>query len=132
MPKTSVLQFFNYTVEEIQFQKIEVAPDQGNFEISTQFNQQLVDCGDNNYDVKLSVKIEPSEEHPLPFKIFVSIVGHFNYNNANSDETMKQNILHQNTVAILFPFVRSIIASLTSTANVPALMLPIMDFSDVS
>ena len=34
------------------------------------------------------------------------------------------------TVSILFPFLRQIVATLTSTANVPTLMLPIMNFND--
>ena len=131
MPKASALQFNNYSVEELYFKNVPVLTEQQQFDIPSRFKQDVIDLGDNNYDIKLSFDITPTEEHPMPFELRVTMVGHFSYNSANGtdEEKAKECILRRNTISILFPFLRSIVATLTTTANVPTLVLPIMDFS---
>lgn len=132
MPKASVLQFDNYSVENLSFQIVPTDNEQHEFQIHPCFNTELVDLGDNNYDMRLSVEISSTEEFPMPFELCAVIVGHFTYvdeNEATSPD-FKDQILKKNTVSILFPFLRQIVATLTSTANVPTLMLPIMNFND--
>ena len=46
------------------------------------------------------------------------------------DANLKDHILQTNTISILFPFLRQIVATLTNNANVATLMLPIMNFND--
>lgn len=132
MPKASVLQFNNYSVEELLFKKTEVPEGLHEFQLQPHFNHELCDCGDNKFDVKLSVEISPDEDHPMPFQLRVAIVGHFTYleDKSESDKNLKQQVLKKNTVAILFPFLRQIVASLTNNANIATLMLPIMNFND--
>ena len=133
MPKNSVLQFHNYTVEELHFKNIPIPFDCHEFELRPEFGRDLSDMGNNNYDMRLSVSIAPSDTNPLPFELRVSIIGHFSYmddNHADSDE-MKALILKRNTVSILFPFLRAIVASLTTAANIPTLVFPIMNFSEM-
>ena len=132
MPKASVLQFHNYSVEELFFKKVPVLDGQHEFQLHPSFNHELIDKGDNKYDVKLSVEIKPEDDHPMPFQLRVEIIGQFAYidDSIKPDLDMKQQVLRKNTVSILFPFLRQIVASLTSNANVATLMLPIMNFSD--
>lgn len=132
MPKISVLQFHNYHVEELYFENHPLKEEKNEYELFPHFDREFIDLGNDNYDVKLSIEIVPTEEHPMPFHLRVIIVGHFTYcdhgEKVNSD--IKNQILHKNTVSILFPFLRQIVASLTSNANVATLMLPIMNFND--
>ena len=79
MPKASVLQFDNYTVEELLFKKEPVKADQNEFQLQPHFEQEIVNLGDDKYDVHLSFDITPTEDHPMPFHIHVAIVGHFTY-----------------------------------------------------
>lgn len=66
----------------------------------------------------------------MPFELKVSMVGHFTYPEQEDEDTVaKDHILQENTVSILFPFLRSIVAALTSNANIPTLMLPVMNFT---
>lgn len=44
-------------------------------------------------------------------------------------DSLKADLLSKNAVSILFPFLRAIVATLITSANVPTLVLPIMDFS---
>lgn len=132
MPKASVLQFNNYTVEELSFKSTPVSNDQHEFDLYPHFQQSVVDCGDNTYDAHLSVEIVSTEEHPMPFHLKVALVGHFVFcgEEGNDSSEMKDQIIRKNTISILFPFLRSIVATLTTSANVPTLLLPIMNFSE--
>ena len=132
MPNTSVLQFSNYSVEELFYKCTPVEDGQHEFQLNTSFNQELLDLGNNNYDVKLSVEIHPTEEQPTPFELRVSIVGHFTYVDEQDENSnnFKEQILRKNTGAILFPFLRQLVASLTNNANIATLILPIMNFNN--
>ena len=67
MPKASVLQFDNYTVEELLFKKEPVKADQNEFQLQPHFEQEIVNLGDDKYDVHLSFDITPTEDHPMRF-----------------------------------------------------------------
>lgn len=130
MPKASFLQFNNYKVEELIFKSTPVTNDQHEFEIHPYFQHKVLDRDENKYDVYLSVEIPSSEEHPMPFQLKVALVGHFAFHDPEGKVSPenKDYILQKNTVSILFPFLRSIVASLTTNANIPTLVLPIMNF----
>ncbi len=131
MPKASVLQFNNYKVEELSFKSTPVSNGQHEFELHPHFQQKVVDCGDNKYDVHLSVEIAPTEDHPMPFQLKVSLVGRFVFSGEEDvSPEMKEQVIQRNTVSILFPFLRSIVATLTTSANIPTLLLPIMNFTE--
>lgn len=133
MPKASFLQFHNYTVEELLFKNIPVSSDCHEFELHPEFNRDLIDMGNNNYDMRLSVVIAPSDSNPLPFELRAVIVGHFSYNDPTQEYSVQNRdiILKRNTISILFPFLRTIVASLTTAANIPTLVFPIMNFSEM-
>lgn len=132
MPKASILQFSNYSVQQLLFEDIPLSSTQREFRLHPHFNMELLDKGNDRYDVKLSVEIMSTEECPVPFRLYVALTGHFVYNDDNNEIPMeiKEQLLRKNTVAILFPFLRQIVATLTTTANIPPLMLPIMNFDN--
>ena len=132
MAKASVLRFKNYTVEEILFKNVPVPVDRNEFELHPHFKRELAEIGENQYDLKLSVEIISTETHPMPFDLKVSLVGHFVIEDESGaiSESLKGSILKNNTVAILFPFLRAIVASVTANANIPSLVLPVMNFAD--
>lgn len=130
MPKASVLQFNNYKVEELSFKSTPVENGQHEFTLYPRFLHNVVDCGGNTYDVHLSVEIASTEEHPMPFQLKVALVGRFVFSGESVSSEVKDQIIQKNAISILFPFLRSIVATLTTSANVPTLLLPIMNFSE--
>lgn len=132
MPKQSVLRFNDYTVNEIMFKDLLVPEESDNFELKPKFAQKLVEAGENQYAFTLSVEILSTEERQTPFDLKVSITGYFSVEGEddNLSDEMKKTILTKNTAAILFPFLRTIVATITMNANIPALLLPIMNFAD--
>ena len=132
MAKASVLQFKDYTVEEILFKNVPVSGDKHEFELHPHFKRELTEIGENQYDLKLAVEMISTKEHPMPFDLRISLIGHFALEDESGEvsEELKNSILKNNTVAILFPFLRAIVASVTTNANIPSLVLPIMNFAD--
>ena len=133
MPNQSVLQFVHYSVEEIKFKHLATKKGENKFQIYPQFERKLIDKGNNRYDYIVSVDISSEENNPAPFELFVSIIGRFILKEDEKnplDPVMKKNLLQKNTAAIMFPFLRSIVASITVNANIPSLILPVVNFSE--
>lgn len=132
MAKASVLKFIHYTVDDIQFKSVQVAIDKHEFELHPHFKRNLMEVGDHLYDLKLTMEILSSEKQEIPFNLMVSLTGHFALMEEGISEKQKEDILKKNTVAILFPFLRAIVASITTAANIVPLVLPVMNFADDS
>lgn len=133
MAKTSVLRFTHYTVEDIRFRSVQVSEDKHEFELHPHFKRDLMEVGEHLYDLKFTMEILSSEKQQIPFDLIVSLTGHFALEDDEVvSENQKETILKNNTVAILFPFLRAIVASITTAANIPPLVLPVMNFADDS
>lgn len=133
MPKRSVLQFLYYSAEEIRYKNIPMEDGMNKFQLHPHYERKLIDLGDNKYDFLVSVEIAPSDDDPAPFELYVAITGHFALHetkDAPLDPNLKESILRKNTAAILFPFLRSIVSAVTVNANIPALLLPILNFAE--
>ena len=133
MPKKSALLFGDYTVNEIRFKDIPKENDVTEFSLHPKFGRQLIELGNNKYDYILSVEISPTDDNPAPFQLFISLTGHFAFENPEDDQVdtnLKEVILKRNTAAILFPFLRAIASTVTANANIPALLLPVLNFTD--
>lgn len=95
--------------------------------IDIQFNLTKTveyDTEDNNiaYVTVNALVFEDAEVNNYPFTLDVSIEGKFEVH-ATSEE-QKWDFTNRNAVAILFPYVRSLISTYTANANVPPLILP--------
>lgn len=131
MPEESILQFLNYTVQELSFQNIPVSPDKTEFELRPNIEKKIEEASGGRYNVTLTFSLSPSEENELPFALYVSLVGHFKLNMKDEPtNAFKESILNKHAVAILFPFLRGIISQLTSCANIQPLIIPILNFYD--
>ena len=65
----------------------------------------------------------------VPFQIHVEIEGHFKWDEeTEKDQTLLDIMLKQNAPAILYSYVRPIITLMTVEANMPPLVVPLMNF----
>ncbi len=132
MPKTSFLQFESYDVEEMVFRRPLDMQNVQEFELCPRFKHEVTEQEGNRYDVTVSMEIASSEERPAPFDLRVSLVGHFVITHEEGiAEEVRANAIQKNTLTILFPFLRAAVASLTSAANIPSLILPVMNFAEM-
>lgn len=123
----SKLQFLGYSVTKLHYE--DVKTDKSEFSINPQFKRTIKKVDDSNYLVEIEFLLEPSEDEPLPFKIEMAIAGKFIIE--SDDEDFKKQLIEKNTLAILFPYIRSTISTLTLLANIPPLIMPIFDFTQV-
>lgn len=126
-----MLQFQSYVVDEIRFRRLPASDMPRQFQLHPHFERTTTAVEDAQYDVTLTIEISTSEDDPAPFELFISLTGRFTLLESEplAPET-KAAILQNNTAAILFPYLRATVSSVVSSANLPALLLPVMSFQD--
>lgn len=121
----SKMKFINYVVDHIEyrsnldFDESEVSID---FDIRPEFMQ-----GENDQDfiVVLDVDIfKDAEKNNYPFEMSLRLVGYFKVTDSYEKDKFKANAL-----AIMYPYVRSIVTSYTANANVNPLILPLININ---
>lgn len=117
-------------VVEMRFQTNEVSIknnflQEGNFTINPSFTRKTGFVDKDTAFTELSVEIKNTEEHPFPVDIRVSITGFFK--NVSIPPEQEEQFLKINAVQILFPYLRTIISSITTASMFPPIILPIID-----
>ncbi|MFZ3172414.1 MAG: protein-export chaperone SecB [Carboxydocellales bacterium] len=81
-------------------------------------------------NVVYKIGIFTSQEfEKVPFKISMEIEGHFKWDEElEKNEVLLENMLKQNAPAILYSYVRPLITLITIEANMPPLVIPLMNF----
>ncbi len=120
----STLRFLNYVVNSVEFHTNE---DFEESSVSVDFNVkrqiEFVDDENNTIYVTLNVDIfDGAKEKNYPFSMKISVTGIFEVDDIDSD--LKSNLAQVNAVAILFPYLRSLVSTYTANANVTPLILP--------
>ncbi len=93
-------------------------------EVNPQLTRQINKIDENQAEVVLTFAISSAEDLTTPFDFELSIRGIFE---SNQWETTCPDVMKINTVAILFPFLRSLIATVTANVNVPPYVLPVIN-----
>lgn len=119
----SVLTFNEYKVNKVEFT---LNPNWSGNETEIDLNirkQVTYDEDTKSGIVKLFTNVfENAEQRDYPFSIVLEVSGFFNIESDNHEESKK--LLNTNAVAILFPYIRALISTYTSNANVAPLILP--------
>ena len=123
----SELKLQHYQVLDLQFSlNADFVFKKGNIEINPSFHREIVSIDDNQFKVILSVCIDAKQHsHPIPFTVHVKLAATFTL--ANWSASMNSSITTDNTTAILFPYLRTLVSSITNMGNVPPYNIPIMN-----
>lgn len=118
----SKLRFKNYIVESIDFKSnFNFSGEEKSIEFDLENDYEFED---NNFILTLEMEIFPdAEKNDYPFSMRVRIIGLFE---VESELTEKEKIdfAEKNAIAILFPYIRSLISVYTSNANIGTTILP--------
>lgn len=121
-----VAQLLGYTVDKITFilnkefkyaskQKLQVYP---------QFHREITKIDEKTLKVSLSASFDhPKDE--VPFYLDVQLTGTFVFGNWEHEKLNRLAISHCTNA--LFPYLRTIITTVTANANVPPYIIPIMN-----
>ena len=128
VPDKSCLNFSGYRFDSIHFDVTPglIASDQ--FSLLPTFTKKISADG-GNIEVQLSMKIESTPESVAPFSLHLVMTGSFVLEMDQENEEMRKTLINNNTVAIMFPFLRSAVSTLTTTANFPPLLLPVINLA---
>ncbi|MFP5040484.1 protein-export chaperone SecB [Parasediminibacterium sp. JCM 36343] len=120
-----------FSIEQYTFTK--VAIDVSNFndeELELDFSPKGVyNSQDATFVLTFNFKAFAKGEQDNPF-VSIQCVGLFKFENVSSFEEIP-SYFFRNSIAILFPFVRSFVSIVTIQANVPPIMLPTMNLSSL-
>lgn len=125
---TSVLELRTYLVKKINFEL------NSNFDFSTpkevqlapQFDRNILKIDKDNVAVDLSININKGD---IPFFVEIEIEGIFKLNDWEKDEN--RSIIENNAIAILFPYLRTLVTMVTANANLNPYILPVMNIVEM-
>lgn len=128
MQAKSCLTLKNYIVKNINFSINENFQFNQNItiKINPEFRREIKKIDNNNATVNLFFCIK-NEKADLPFSMEVNIEGQFHLENWEQPDLM--SLIVSNSIAILFPYLRSIISMITANANISPYMLPVMNIA---
>ena len=115
------------TAEELSYNmnKVQITPNM-RIELKPQFARQIrrANNNDNMYFLVLEVKIESTESEPKPFNLKCRLVGAFEAEDVVTEED--KQVLAISMTEIVYPYLRSAVSSMTATAFVNPIMLPVI------
>lgn len=121
--KKASIQFVNFMVREshISFNEI------GEYDISLDFKAHAI-VEQENTTYRLFIETIIEEESG---KVRISLLSEaiFNYDDAIPLEDLKGGLFTKNAPAIVFPYIRAYIASLTALSGVPTMNLPTLNLT---
>lgn len=95
------------------------------YKIDPKLTRDVTITEDGKGIVELILEINNTEENPFPLDIRISLSGIFDISSI-PDES-RSDLLNITAVQILFPYLRSILSTVTSGALYPPIILPIID-----
>jgi preprotein translocase subunit SecB len=129
MTGVSDMKLINYKVLKTFFElndKYEFKEDKIN--IQPLFTRNVEKIDDSKYKIKLEVKVTSDvNKAPIPFIAEIVISSIFELPNWE-DETINK-IAIDNATAIMFPYLRTLLATITMNGNIPPYTLPVMNVS---
>jgi preprotein translocase subunit SecB len=95
-----------------------------NGDLTADLSRKINSTGNHEYDVELTLSITKDD-----LKVFVITKAHFIYEAEDNDTNLEESIIKTNTVAIMFPFIRSQVTLLTTQPNMTPIVLPPINIS---
>lgn len=88
-----------------------------NGECHADLQRNISNIGEHEYDVELKLLVDKSD-------LSVTIVAHAHFIYEAENYENEENIINSNTVAIMFPFIRSQVTLLTTQPGMTPIILP--------
>lgn len=128
MQAKSSLSLKNYIVKKMNFSINENFDFNQNtaIRINPEFTRNITKIDSDNVAVNLIFCID-NVNGDMPFSMEIDIEGLFHLENWEHPDLM--TLIRSNAVAILFPYLRTIVSMLTANANISPYMLPVMNIA---
>lgn len=122
----SVLKFNGYRIAKMSYQRNEDYYSTTNQITLSPKPQTVIDLAGNEIKVSLTITVGSLKDKTVPFEVVCTIVGSFTYQpDEDGNQVGLDNLVRNNAVAILYPYARAIIATLTANSGeFPSYNLP--------
>ena len=99
--------------------------DQSDHELKTHIRIKIGEKKNAPYIVNLKIEGEKEDEYFFS----MSLIGFFEFNSTDMEDTTKRVLLSRNAVAILMPYMRSQISLLNAQPNLTPVVLPVFNIN---
>jgi preprotein translocase subunit SecB len=125
------MQKASFSIVNYQFDKVSIdLSNHKNSNLSTSFDTNgIFITEDSIYELTFVVKVFNQEDRENPF-VSVRCKGVFKFENVSTLDEIP-DFFYKNSIAILFPYVRAYISLVTTQANVPGIILPTYNLSNL-
>lgn len=114
----AAINFINYVVDTMYYKTNPEFDIENNKDITIDEDVDAhIDIIDDEKTAIITLRAKLDEHKNVPFSFEVSIVGYFEFDEEESEEIEFRDLLKTNAVAILFPYLRSIVSELTGKSN---------------
>ncbi len=122
------MKFVNYIVDYIEF-KNNLNFTEEDITIDFDIFPEFLECEDQqDLIVSLEVRIfEDAVQHNYPFEMKIRLVGYFRI----EGDDREIDKFKPNAIAIMYPYIRSIVTNYTANANVNPLILPVINVNSL-
>lgn len=124
------IEFKNYIVNSFGYRLNPNFSNNDDNNLSMNFKiKSLIDINDKGIFVNLEASVGKEEDEECPFIVDIDLTGFFKIDTNKIDEVKKfKESLAPNLIAILFPYLRSLISDITTKNNMfPTFTLPVMN-----
>ena len=97
-----------------------------NFKLQPKISRKTGKVKDNVFFTALILEVTSTSEQPFPIDVTIDFRGIFQFNPGENQEAILE-FLKNGAVEMMFPYLRSILTNLTTTAMLPPIILPIID-----
>lgn len=122
--------FEDYYVEEARYswnKQFDIETNEIN--LKTEFNARI-NASDQEALVSLNILVGDLEDNEQPFLVEATINGIFKFDEKEAQGIEFDSYLKNNSVAILYPYARSLVSDLTSRSNqFPTFYLPVINIA---
>lgn len=119
-----------FSIINYQFDKVSIDLNNHNSkDLSLSFDTSGIYFNENqNFELRFVVKVaQNTDKNPFAE---ISCKGTFKFENIESFENIPE-FFYRNSIAILFPYVRAYLSLVTTQANVPGIILPTLNLSNL-
>jgi preprotein translocase subunit SecB len=119
-----------FSIINYQFDKVSIDLNNHNSkDLSLSFDTSGIYFNENqNFELRFVVKVAQNTDEN-PFAV-ISCKGTFKFENIDSFDNIPE-FFYRNSIAILFPYVRAYLSLVTTQANVPGIILPTLNLSNL-
>ncbi len=118
------IKLVGYTVDKMSFilnKSFKIEPNH-KVQVKPNFNREITKRNNDSFILSLAISLDDYNED-IPFYLDIQISGIFNVEKWEQEPALSLSKI--NGTAILFPYLRSLVTTLTANANVPPYILPI-------